>query len=64
MLPEELANAAALHSDRGTLCVAVATADEDFAGLMHVCDYAHWAGLLHVVPAGEAWHCGLMLLLL
>ena len=41
MLPEELANAAALHSDRGTLCVAVATADEDFAGLMHVCDYAH-----------------------
>jgi hypothetical protein len=36
MLPEELANAAALHSDRGALCVAVATADEDFAGLMYV----------------------------
>jgi len=45
------------YNDRGALCVAVATADESSAGLiMHVCDYAHWAGLLYIAPACEAWH--------
>jgi len=45
------------YNDRGALCVAVATADESSAGLiMHVCDYAHWAGLLYIAPAFEAWH--------
>ena len=61
-LPDELADAAEQHSDRDALCVAVATADESSPGIMNVCDYAHWAGLLHIVPAGEAWHCGLVLL--
>ncbi|DBA78204.1 TPA: hypothetical protein ACH3X2_008165 [Trebouxia sp. C0005] len=44
------------YNDRGALCVAVATANESSAGLiMHVCDYAHWAGLLYIAPAFEAW---------
>ena len=44
------------YNDRGALCVAVATANESSAGLiMHVCDYAHWAGLLYIAPAFEVW---------
>ena len=37
MLPEEFADAAALHSDRGALCVAVAIADEEI--LLDSCMY-------------------------
>ena len=44
------------YNERVALCVAVAFADEGSAGLVvHVCDYAHRAGLLNIAPASEAW---------